>query len=417
MHHEQTNSDAPSSSAALEGIRILDLSHVFQGPVATQLLADFGADVVKVERPGGGDWSRAWGPFVEGVSMPYACLNRNKRSIAVDLKTPEGNALLHKLVATADVLVHNFRGGVMEKLGLGYDELKATHPRLIYASSSGWGDEGHYVKQGRGGHDLMARAEAGWFVHAGTDQRPIPGGISADYPAGLMLANAILMALFVRERTGRGQRVTTDLFSVSLHAHVWTGAHNLNLDREQTGGGAVDTEDAIDKSFQTADGWIEVSPVFSSNPLREISTAMGIGDLSEDSRYASAEQQLARRDEINALLAEYFRSKSTDEWMEQLAAAGVLCARIRTLAEAVDDPQTQANKMVVPMDVPQAGTLHVLGTPIRLYGTPASHRTPPPRLGEQTDELLAELGYSRAQIDDLLRRGIVEENQEWRPNA
>ena len=413
MQNEQHRGKTPPISDALAGVRILDLSHVFQGPVATQLLADFGADVIKVERPGGGDWSRAWGPFVEGVSMPYACLNRNKRSLAVDLKAPEGNALLHRLVATADVLVHNFRGGVMEKLGLGYDELHTAHPRLIYASSSGWGDQGPYVKQGRGGHDLMARAEAGWFVHAGTEQQPIPGGISADYPAGLMLANAILMALFVRERTGRGQRVTTDLFSVALHAHVWTGAHNLNLDREQTGGGAVDTEDAIDKSFQTADGWIEVSPVFSANPLREISTAMGIGDLSEDPRFAGAEQQLARRDDINALLAGHFRTKTTDEWMQQLAAAGVLCARIRTLAAAVDDPQAQANHMIVPMDVPQAGTLQVLGTPMRLYGTPARHRTPPPRLGEQTTELLSELGYSSAQMDDLFQRGIVEQNQTW----
>lgn len=413
MQNEQTSQSDPSGSRVLEGIRILDFSHVFQGPVATQLLADFGADVIKVERPGVGDWSRAWGPFVEGVSMPYACLNRNKRSIAVDLKAPDGNEIVHKLVGTADVLVHNFRGGVMEKLGLGYDDLKEAYPRLIYASSSGWGDTGPYVEQGRGGHDLMARAEGGWFVHAGTDEHPIPGGISADYPAGLMLANAILMALFVRERTGLGQRVTTDLFSVALHAHVWTGAHLLNLDREQTGGGAVDTEDAIDKSFRTADGWIEVSPVFSRNPLRDISTAMGIGDLSEDIRYATAERQLARRTEINELLSQHFVQRTTDEWLEQLSAHGVLCARIQTLDEAASDPQAHANQMVTAMEFPDAGTLHMLGTPMRLYGTPAAHEMAPPRLGEQTSELLAELGYSQSQIDELLERSIVEERHEW----
>jgi crotonobetainyl-CoA:carnitine CoA-transferase CaiB-like acyl-CoA transferase len=413
MPNESITGDALSSDAALAGVRILDLSHVFQGPVATQLLADFGADVIKVERPGAGDWSRVWGPFVDGVSMPFACLNRNKRSIALDLKSPEGIAITHALISTADVLVHNFRGGVMEKLELGYDALSSKYPRLIYASSSGWGDEGPYVQQGRGGHDMMARAEAGWFVHAGTDRQPIPGGMSVDYPAGLMLANAILMALFARERSGRGQRVTTDLYSVALHGHVWTGAHLLNLDREQTGGGAGDMEDAIDRSFPTADGWIEVSPVFSSNPLRDISIGMGIGDLSENPRYNSPQLQLARRDEINARLTEHFRNKTTDEWMTQLSAAGVLCARINTLDQVIDDPQVQANHMAVLMDFADAGSIHVLGTPMRLYGTPAVHDASPPYLGEHTSELLTELGYSRAQIDDLIVRGIVEEKHEW----
>lgn len=412
MPQNQTDKDG-TAPKALDGIRILDLSHVFQGPVATQLLADFGADVIKVERPGVGDWSRMWGPFADGVSMPYACLNRNKRSIAVDMKAPEGNAIIHKLVATADVLVHNFRSGVMEKLGLGYEELREENARLIFASSSGWGDTGPYVEQRRGGHDMMARAEGGWFVHAGTDQQPIPGGLSADYPAGLMLANAILIALFARERTGEGQRVTTDLFSVALHGHVWTGAHLLNLDRELTGGGAVDTEDAIDRSFPTADGWIEISSVFSNNPLRDLSVGMGIGDLSDNERFATAARQLEHRSEINALLSDYFRQKTTDEWMEQLTAAGVLCARIQTIDQAIKDPQAQANDMRIQMDFPDAGTINVLGTPMRLYGTPASHDRVPPRLGEQTTELLQEIGYSQAEIDELLEKRIVEEKQDW----
>ncbi len=413
MSNQQSSVSAPPK--ALDGVRILDLSHVFQGPVATQLLADFGADVVKVERPGVGDWSRAWGPFVDGVSMPYACLNRNKRSIAVDMKVPEGNSIIHQLVATSDVLVHNFRSGVMEKLGLGYADLSQHYPRLIYASSSGWGDEGPYVEQRRGGHDMMARAEAGWFVNAGTDKQPMPGGLSADYPAGLMLANAILIALFARERTGRGQQVTTDLFSVALHGHVWTGAHLLNLDRKMTGGGAVDTEDAINRTFPTKDGWIEVSPVFSQNPLRDISVGMGIGDLSDDPRYATAELQLEHRDEINNLLSSYFRSKTTDEWMELLSSVGVLCARVQTLDQAIEDPQAAANNMKVAMEFGEAGTINVLGTPLRLRGTPAQYKSAPPKLGEQTSELLCEIGYTQERIDELLRSGVVEERHEWQP--
>jgi crotonobetainyl-CoA:carnitine CoA-transferase CaiB-like acyl-CoA transferase len=177
---------------------VLDFSHVFQGPVATQLLADYGADVIKVERPDMGDWSRAWGPFVDGVSMPFANLNRNKRSLTVNMKHPAGRQVVLDLVATADVLVHNFRAGVMEKLGLGYDDLQRLYPRLVYASSSGWGDAGPYVERGRGGHDLMARAEAGWFYQPDPATPPAPAGISVDYPAGLMLAQGILLALLAR---------------------------------------------------------------------------------------------------------------------------------------------------------------------------------------------------------------------------
>ena len=166
---------------ALEGLRILDFSHVYQGPVGTQLLADYGADVIKVERPDGGDWSRMWGPFVQGVSLPYANLNRNKRSLAVDLKSGAGREMIRRLVAKTDVLVHNFRKGVMEKLGLGYEELHRLHPPLIYAWSSGWGDAGPDADSGRAGHDMMARAEAGWFVHYEEGKPPIPGGVSRKF--------------------------------------------------------------------------------------------------------------------------------------------------------------------------------------------------------------------------------------------
>jgi crotonobetainyl-CoA:carnitine CoA-transferase CaiB-like acyl-CoA transferase len=269
-------------NAALDGIRIVDFSHVWQGPVGTQLLADFGADVIKVERPGMGDWSRSWGPYIDGMSAPYASLNRNKRSVAVDLQTEAGKRIVLQLVETADVLVHNFRPGVMEKLGLGYEDLRALNPRLIYAASSGWGDEGPYVKRKRGGHDVLARAEAGLFYRPSPDSLPVPAGISIDYPAGLMLAQGILLALFARERTGQGQLVTTDLFSVAFHANIWHSAAAFNRERVEDRPGVGVTEAAIDKAFRTKDGLLELSPVFSTNALRDISMAMGLGDLSGD---------------------------------------------------------------------------------------------------------------------------------------
>ncbi|MCC5846914.1 MAG: CoA transferase [Verrucomicrobia bacterium] len=396
-----------STPSALSGIRILDFSHVYQGPVGTQLLADYGADVIKVERPGAGDWSRSWGPFVKEVSLPFANLNRNKRSVTVDMKSPEGKAFVLKLVAQSDVLVHNFRAGVMDKLGLGYEALAEINPKLIYASSNGWGDEGPNVDRGRAGHDMMARAEGGWFMKVGEDRPPIPGGISVDYPSGLMLMQGILMALLHRERFGKGQRVSTDLLSVAFHAHAWEGASELNAERIDAPARVGGTEAAIDKSFFTADGSIEISPVFSDNSLRDISIALDLDDLSLRSEFSTEDKQIANRGELNRILAERFRTRDTATWLRELEAAGVLCARINTFREAAEDPQIAANKMVVEMAVPGPGSLKLLGTPVRLHGTPPEHRLPPPALGQHSADIAAELGYSPEDIASLQQRGLL----------
>jgi len=390
---------------ALEGIRIIDFSHVFQGPVGTQLLGDFGADVIKVERPGSGDWSRSWGPYVQGVSLPYLGLNRNKRSFTPDLKNPAAIQVMLRLVAAADVLVHNFRPGVMEKLGLGYERLRQVNPRLIYASSSGWGDEGPYVQQGRGGHDMMARAAAGLFAPIGPGGLPMPAGISADYPAGLLLMHGILVALLARAKTGQGQKVTTDLFSAAFHANTWSGANDLNRERIDSWAGVGASEQAIRVSFATADGYIEVSPVFTDDALRDISVALGIGDLSQDPRFANKEERPAHADEINAVLAERFSQKTTAQWVALLEPQGVLCMRINTFAEAAEDPQIAANHMVVEMEHPRLGPVRLFGTPVRLSETPATLRIPPADLGQHNREILSGLGYSAAEIDDLLAQG------------
>jgi crotonobetainyl-CoA:carnitine CoA-transferase CaiB-like acyl-CoA transferase len=396
-----------SDRGALAGIRIVDFSHVYQGPVGTQLLADFGADVIKVERPGGGDWSRSWGPYVEGVSMPFASLNRNKRSIAIDLRSDAGRAAILRLVLSADVLVHNFRPGVMERLGLGYDDLRASHPRLVYARSSGWGDEGPYVDRGRGGHDMLARAEAGWFERIGPGGAPLPSGISADYPAGLLLMEGILIALLARERTGEGQLVSTDLLSAAFHAHSWDGGAVLNADRTNGSGGIGVTEKVILKCFRTADRYIEISPVFSADFLRDISLALGLADLSLEPRFTGDENRLANAAEINAILQARFAEKTTQEWIAILEPKGILCGEVNTLEEAARDPQIAANHMVVEMEHARAGTLRLFGTPVRLYGTPATLRLAPPDLGADNEEVLADLGYSQDEIAALKQQGVL----------
>lgn len=392
---------------ALDGVRIIDFSHVFQGPVATQLLADYGADVIKVERPTTGDWSRVWGPFVDGVSMPFANLNRNKRMLSINLKHDSGKSIMMKLVERSDVLVHNFRVGVMEKLGLGYEDLKDINPRLIYASSSGWGDSGPYVDRKRGGHDLMARAEAGWFYQQEEKVRPAPAGISVDYAAGLMLANAIMMALYARQQTGQGQVVTTDLLSVAFHAHVWESAGELNRDKWSNQEGIGGSEAAIEKAFRTEDGWIEISPVFSDNALRDISIALGLDDLSLDERFHTPEDQLKNRDAINTILDQQFLKNTTAEWIEILEPQGIFCAEIRPFAKATKDSQIQENNMIIEMEHPTAKQLRLIGNPARLHATPPQHRIPPGDLGEHNHEILLELGYEPELIAQLEVHGVI----------
>lgn len=396
-----------SSPEALKGLRILDFSHVYQGPVGTQLLADYGADVIKVERPGAGDWSRSWGPFTKEVSLPFANLNRNKRSLTVNTKSEEGKALIYKLVEKADVVVHNFRKGVMEKLGLDYETLSEINPRLVYAWSSGWGDHGPSADRGRGGHDMMARAEGGWFIHHDSEKPPIPGGISVDYPAGLNLMIGILMALYHREQTGKGQFLSTDLLSVAFHAHAWEGASQLNkekIDRHAAVGG---TEAAINKAFTTANGFIEISPVFSDNSLRDISLALDMPDLSKDPRFATESLQVENKDALNTILAIEFKKRPTEELLVDLEAKGVFCAKVQSFREAMDDPQVQANGMVVEMEHPRAGNLKMLGNPIRLHGTPVTMRHSPPDLGEQSADIARELGYSDEAIEQLQKDNII----------
>jgi crotonobetainyl-CoA:carnitine CoA-transferase CaiB-like acyl-CoA transferase len=305
------------------------------------------------------------------------------------------------------VLVHNFRKGVMEKLGFGYDQVRPLHPGLIYAWSSGWGDHGPSADRGRGGHDMMARAEGGWFVQYDPEKPPIPGGISIDYAAGLNLMIGILTALYHRHRTGQGQFVSTDLLSTAFHAHAWEGAAELNRERITRPAAVGGTEEAVDKAFATKDGFIEISPVFSDNALRDISLAVGLNDLSQDARFSTESLQIENRTELNALLATGFQTRTTAEWMEKLEAQGVFCAEVRSFGEAMKDPQIQANNMVVSMYDAGGKPLRMLGTPVRLHETPPCLKRFPPKLGRDNAAVAEEIGLTADEIDELMQKNVL----------
>ena len=324
----------------------------------------------------------------------------------MDMKQADGKEIIRKLVKSSDVLVHNFRQGVMEKLGFGYDDLKDINPSLIYAASSGWGDTGLYPERGRAGHDMMARAEGGWFTFYDEDKPPIPGGISIDYPAGLNLMIGILTALVHRLCTGEGQYLSTDLLSVAFHAHAWDAASRLNVEKIDRPAAVGGTEAVINKAFQTADGFIEISPVFSSNALRDISTAVGLGDLLQRPEFSNEDLQVENKGLLNALLAKEFLRKTTEVWMLELESKGVLCARINSFEDAARNPQIACNNMIVSMEDPDVGELKLLGTPVRLKGTPPQLREFPPRLGQHSRDVALEIGYSQDEVDRLVEEGI-----------
>jgi len=375
----------------LEGIRVIDFTQVMMGPCATQMLGDYGADVIKIERPGTGDLSRTSYPDPAGLQNPVYCsLNRNKRSIVLDLRDAEKKALLRRLIDGADAVVNNFRAGVMERMGFGYDELSRSNPRLVYAVGTGYGPAGPYAH--KGGQDVLAQAMSGVMARLSDPDLPmsIYATALADYSCGMHMVQGILLALLQRQQTGRGQMVSVSLYDSMLAMQMQEGAMSLMRDHDLNWGAMP-----LSGVFATQDGAVVLVGAFKTHPLRDISTALGVADLSLDPRFADHAAQVKNRRPLHAIFRERFASNTTDHWIARLEEQDLLCAPVKTMKTALADEQTRVNGMILEARGADGAPLRLIGSPIHMSAADVQARRPPPRLGEHTDEILAEFAGAR----------------------
>jgi crotonobetainyl-CoA:carnitine CoA-transferase CaiB-like acyl-CoA transferase len=395
-------------SGPLSGLVVLELAQIMAGPSCGALLADLGAEVIKIERlPGGDDTRRYATPSVNGESAAFMMMNRNKRSVAVNLKTAGGRALLQRLVARADVLLENYRRGALDRLGLGWEAVHAINPALIYCSVSGYGRSGPAAD--KGGFDLIAQGASGLMSITGEPGRPPVkvGSPVTDLNAGLLGAIGILSACVHRLKTGQGQFVDTSLLEAGVHQTAWQAAIFFATGQPPGPGGSAHVLAAPYQAFETADGWINIGGANQANWER-IAQVVGLPELVSDPRFIDNSARMAHREALAALLAEPLRRRPTAAWLAELDAAGVPAGPINTIAQMAVDPQVLAREMVVPLQHPVAGATHALGVPIKFGTTPGAIRRPAPLLGQHTREVMREAGYDDAEIEALAAEGCVQ---------
>ena len=391
---------------ALEGVRVLDFTQMMMGPWATQFLGDMGADVVKIERPGAGEWERglrAMGELLDGQSPFFLAMNRNKRSVAIDLKHPRARDVVLRLAERSELVVENFRPGVMDRLGIGYDDLRTVSPSIVFVSGTGFGPDGPYV--GRPGQDLLIQSMTGLAAYGGRrDDPPTPSGSSiVDASTALLLAFSAMVGLFHRERTGEGQRIDVSLFNTAIALQCQEIAAFLNMgkpfERSEAGiGGAwLSAPFGI---YLTADRPIAIAMA----SLAVVGELIGAPELAE---YDEGNRAYDERDDVYRIVQERLIERPAADWLEILATKDVWAAPVQTFDDLVDDPQVEHNRLVETVRHPSGGDLRVVGVPMRFSETPGEIRSGPPAVGAHTDEVLSEAGFSEAEISALRDDGLM----------
>ncbi|MCP1169572.1 CaiB/BaiF CoA transferase family protein [Limimaricola litoreus] len=379
----------------LEGIKVIDFTQVMLGPSCTQVLADYGAEVIKVEKEKIGDLSRwSLGADPDGLNNPIFCsLNRNKKSLALNLKSEEARAQVLELIDTADVVVNNFRPGVMERMGMGFDDLKARNPGIIFAVGTGFGLEG--PNKHKGGQDILAQAMSGVMERRSDPELPraIFSTALCDYTAGMHLVQGVLLAILQRQKTGEGQQVAVSLYSSMLAMQMQEAAAHMMRGRDLNWGAFP-----LTGVFETTTEPFVMVGAFKENPLRDICNALGIEDLSQEERFRDFDAQAAHRAELQAIFKREFARNSREHWLARLEEVDILCAPVRTLAEALDDEQTIVNNMVIEAGETPAGKIRLVGSPIDMSAAPLSVRQGPPQLGEHNGEILSGFAPKKAQV-------------------
>ena len=392
----------------LDGVRVIELAHIMAGPCCGLMLADMGADVIKLEKaPAGDDSRRFLPPDIDGESAAFMMMNRNKRGIVVDLKTEDGKQVLSRLLAKADVVIENYRKGTMERLGLGYESLKKTNPGLIYCEISGFGRTGPYAE--RGGFDLIAQGMSGLMSITGEapGRPPIKcGEPMADITAGILGAMGVLAAYIERAKTGKGQRVDTSLFEAGIVHTYWQSAIAMASGTSPGPMGSAHPLNAPYEAFETSDGWITLGAANQANWLKLLDL-IAAPELGEDPRFKDNHDRITHRFELAGALAPIFLTRTSDEWLSRLEAAGVPAGPVLDVAEMHRDPQTLAREMVTEVPHTKLGLVKTLGAPVKFSATPGGVTHGAPLLGEHTREVLSEYSYHDKEIDLLINNGTV----------
>jgi crotonobetainyl-CoA:carnitine CoA-transferase CaiB-like acyl-CoA transferase len=398
----------PPHPGPLAGVRVLELAQIMAGPTCGMMLADMGADVVKVEKLPGGDDARGYRePRINGVSAPFLILNRNKRGLALDLKHPMGRDILLRLVKAADVITENYRRGTLEKFGLGYDVLAKTNPGLIYCAVSGYGRDGPLGD--KGGFDLIAQGFAGLMSITGEPGRPPvkTGNPVADINAGILAVGGILAAYVHKLKTGQGQIVDTSLMEAAVQQTYWQAAIYFATGESPGPTGSAHVLTAPYQAFRARDGWINIGGANQANWER-IAEVLGHPEWRNDPRFATNSARMKNLDALVPLMDAVLVKRSKAEWLAAFDAAGVPAGPVHSLGEALTHPQTLARGMVVDLEHPEAGAMRALGSPLHFSATPTRIDRPAPLLGEHTREVLRESGYTDAEIDAFAAERVVE---------